>query len=266
VIDVNAYVPREVKQAAEILQGSIRHYTFISTISVYSPKAGSVGEDDPLQAITDPTTEAITNETYGGLKVLCEQEAQTAYPGRVQIIRPHLVVGPHDPTDRFTYWPRRFARGGEVLLPGNPEVTLQYVDARDQAAFVVDGVEAARTGTFNSCASPVSFGELVKAARAAGLDFSEVWADEPFLLDQKVQPWADLPAWVPSQDPNRGMINTANARALQAGMKIRPLAQTFSETLEWDRSRGGELSAGLKPEREAEVIRAWNDLNSQIRT
>jgi 2'-hydroxyisoflavone reductase len=257
VIDVNAYIPREVKQAAEILKGATRHYTFISTISVYSPKAGSVGEDDPLLALTDPTTEEVSNETYGGLKVLCEQEAETAFPGLTQIIRPHLVVGPHDPTDRFTYWPRRFARGGEVVLPGNPDVTLQYVDARDQACFVMDGVEQGRSGTFNSCARPVAWGELVEAARAAGLNFTPVWVDERFLMEQKVQPWADLPAWVPSFDENRGLLNTNNSKALQAGMKIRPLADTFKDVLEWDRTREGGLSTGLSAEREVAVLEAW---------
>ena len=257
VIDVNAYIPREVKQAAEILKGATKHYTFISTVSVYSPKAGSVSEEDALQVLPDPTVEEVTNEAYGGLKVLCELEAEKAYPGITQIIRPHLVVGPYDPTDRFTYWPRRFARGGEVLLPGGPDVTLQYVDARDQAAFVIDGVEQGRMGSFNSCAAPVTWGALVEAARAAGLSFTPIWADEAFLLEQKVQPWADLPAWIPSQDTNRGMLNTNNAKALQAGMKIRSLAETFKDVLDWDRTRDTALSTGLSAEREAEVLDAW---------
>jgi 2'-hydroxyisoflavone reductase len=257
VIDVNAYVPREVREAAAALQ--TRHYTFISTVSVYQGSAEpGIHEDSPLVTLEDPSTEAITGETYGGLKVLCEQEAQRLYPNCL-IIRPHIVVGPHDPTDRFTYWPRRFAQQDQVLVPGKPEFTVQYIDARDQANFIVESVEQSLTGTFNSAAPSTTWGELVAACGGEG---KAVWADEAWLLEQKVSPWADLPLWIPMGSEGRGLLGTDSSRALKAGLKIRPLEQTVQELLAWDRTRAGDLKAGLSAEREQDLLRAYASKNS----
>lgn len=252
VIDVNAYVPRVVRQAAPAIQ--TRHYTFISTISVYqaSPEPG-LHEDSPLQALENPDTEAITGETYGGLKVLCEQAAQELYPACL-VVRPHIVVGPHDPTDRFTYWPRRFAQQDRVLVPGRPESAVQYIDARDQADFIVGAVEGSLTGVFNSAAPTTTWGDLVAAC--GGQD-KAVWAEEGWLLEQSVTPWADLPLWIPTGSEGHGLLGVDSSRALAAGLKVRPLEQTVRELLAWDSARSAALKTGLSAEREQELLRAY---------
>jgi 2'-hydroxyisoflavone reductase len=255
VVDVNAYRPREVREAMGVLKGRVGRYAFISTVSVYQESSLPVDETSPLQALADPTVEEVTGETYGGLKVLCELEVERAFGNQSFIVRPHLVVGPHDPTDRFTYWPRRFAGGGRVLVPGKPEHTLQFVDARDLGQFVVLGLEKGLSGPYNGAATPVSWGSLVEACQQAVPQPAEaVWADEQWLLKQGVTPWADLPAWIPSFAPGRGIAQTQNARAQAAGFTMRPLLQTVQDVLAWDTTRTEPLKAGLSRERELELI------------
>lgn len=255
VVDVNAYIPREVREAIEVLKGRVGHYAFISTVSVYQESNQPLHETSPLLKLSDPTIEEVTGETYGGLKVLCEREVERAFGEKSLIVRPHLVVGPHDPTDRFTYWPRHFARGGKVLVPGKPDYTLQFVDARDLGAFVVHGLETSLGGAYNGASTPVNWGSLVEACRQAAQNPAEpVWADEQWLLDQKVAPWADLPAWIPSFAPGRGIGQTQNAKAKAAGFTMRPLLQTVQDILAWDMARTEPLKAGMSRERELELL------------
>ncbi len=256
VVDVNGYIPREVQEAIKVLKGRVGCYAFISTVSVYKESSQPLDETSPLQELSDPTTEEVTGETYGGLKVLCEREVERAFSEKSLIVRPHLVVGPHDPTDRFTYWPRRFAGGGKVLVPGKPDYCLQFVDARDLGSFVVRALENGLSGTYNGASTPVSWGHLVEACMQATARSAEVvWADEQWLLDNQVTPWVDLPAWIPSFAPVRGLTQTQNARAQAAGFTMRPLLQTVQDILDWDMARTEPLKAGMSRERELELIK-----------
>lgn len=256
VMDVNAYFPKEVREAIASLKRKVERYGFISTVSVYKETRDPIDENSPVIELADTEVQELSGENYGGLKIACERTVEEAFGSNAFIVRPHLVVGPHDPTDRFTYWPRRFHIQPKVLVPSKPEQTLQFVDARDLAAFVVHGLEASLSGAFNGASTPVSWGSLVQACQQASPNPSEaVWADEQWLLDQQVAPWSDLPAWIPSFWDGSGLDKTSNAKAQAAGFKMRPLAETVRDILEWDIGRDlPELNGGLKPEREAELI------------
>ncbi len=272
VIDTSGYVPRVVRLAAETLADRVDHYTFISSLSVYADTSRpGVDEAAPVGRIDDPTTEEITGESYGPLKALCEQVAEAALPGRSLVIRPGLIVGPYDPTDRFTYWPRRVAQGGEVLAPGHPGYKTQIIDARDLAAWTLDMVEARRVGVYNATgpATPLTLGEALDTSRTvSGSDATVTWVDESFLLEQGVQPWTELPLWMPESDPAMAGFNRFSIdRALAAGLTFRPLADTVAATLAWDATRDATAPsrAGLTRERETELLSAWHARRDQGR-
>lgn len=256
VIDFCGYLPRLVGDSAALLAGSVDRYIFISSVSVYAGPGTAAGlaEDAPVGRIDNPTTETITAESYGPLKALCEEAVDRALPGRAVILRPGLIVGPQDPTDRFTYWPVRAARGGEVLCPGYPDWETQIIDARDLADWTVALVEAGASGVYNAAGPevPLRFGELLTHCRdAAGSDARWRWLDERWLLDKGVQPWSDLPLWLAGED-----ILVRNERARAAGLKFRPVADTVRDTLAWATARpeGLSLKTGLSPEREADLL------------
>jgi 2'-hydroxyisoflavone reductase len=271
VIDTAAYVPSVVERAARLLAPSVGHYTVVSSRSVYTDYARST-EDGPVASLDDEALRAaeairpegrsqavLYGESYGGLKVLCERAAEAAMPGRVLVLRPGLIVGPLDPTDRFTYWVRRVAEGGDVLAPGRPDRTVRAIDARDLAAFCVRQIEAQGTGVFNTAgADGVTMQGLLDACGRAGGSGSTRgprlhWASEAFLMAEGVEPWSELPLWVP-EDKN-AFLETGNARAEAAGITFRPLDETVRDTLAWDRTRGdGALRAGITREREAELL------------
>jgi 2'-hydroxyisoflavone reductase len=262
VVDVAGYVPRIVRQSAELLANAVERYVFISTISVYAefPRPG-LDETAPVGRLEDESTEAAGGASYGPLKALCERAVEAALPGRALVIRPGLIVGPHDPTDRFTYWPVRVARGGEVLAPEGPHVPVQVIDARDLAAWTVRMVEARATGTFNATgpAAPLTLDEALETCRqATRSDATFTWAPEEFLVAQGVSPWMGLPLWLPAagQDMSRVSI----ARALAAGLTFRPLAETVRATLDWYAMRpAGPMRAGLAEEKERSVLAAWRE-------
>jgi 2'-hydroxyisoflavone reductase len=261
VIDPSGYVPRVVAQSARLLADAVAHYTFISTISVYANSAiPRQDENAELAVLDDPTSEDIPRY-YGALKALCEQAVQGAMPGRALQVRPGLIVGPFDPSDRFTYWPIRYDRGGEVLAPGSPDKPVQVIDGRDLAEWVIRMVEGRQTGTFNATGPnrPYRMGEVLEACAAGtGTSAQTTWVDEAFLLEQKVQPWMGLPLWIPGDDH---LMNVDASKAEAAGLRLRPLAETVAATLAWHRSRPEDtvLRAGLTPEREAEILAAWRD-------
>ncbi|HZH97350.1 MAG TPA: NAD-dependent epimerase/dehydratase family protein [Fimbriimonadaceae bacterium] len=260
VIDTSGYVPRVVQASAQKLHDCADHYCFISTISVYSD-VGATGptEDSKVGALQDETVEEITGETYGPLKVLCEEEVRAAFPDDALIIRPGLIVGPYDHTDRFTYWPLRFHRGGRILAPDRKEQPVQFIDARDLAEWTVSMVEGEVTGTYNAVgpSSPMSFGEFIACcSTTVGNPQAEVvWTPTPVLQAQGVSPWTDLPLVLPYDGSEDGMALVVNEHAVENGLTLRPVEDTIRDTLEWALTRGEhEMKAGLLPEREAEVL------------
>ena len=261
VVDCCAYVPRHVRTLAAKLNGNIGRYLLVSTISVY-PDFATPGLDEtaPLATLADPTTETVTGETYGGLKALCEAALLDALPARALIARPGLIVGPHDPTGRFTWWVKRIADGGDVIAPGDPAAPVQFIDVRDLAAWLLRQAEADSTGTFNLTGpvAPLTVGEwLATAKRTLNPATRLVWMDEAFLLAQGVAPWADLPVWLPKSDA--GLHAVSIARALATGLATRPLADTLADTLAWARAANDpdRPGTGLTREREAALFAAW---------
>jgi len=263
VVDTCGYVPRVVALSAGALAERCGHYTFVSSESVYG-SVGDAGVDEsaPVARLADPATEVIDDETYGGLKALCEEAAEAAMPGRVLNVRPGLIVGPWDPTDRFTYWPRRIAAGGDVLLPGGPERPVQFVDGRDLAAWILAAARRGLTGTFNACgpAEPTGMGTLFDACAAvSGSGARPVWADEQALIDAGVEPWTELPLWVgEGADPaDAGFMQISSALAISEGLAFRPVEDVVRDTISWDREHPEFRSgATLSRERESELLAA----------
>jgi len=261
-IDTSGYLPRVVHASAERLHGAVAHYTFISTISVYADDVTPhQDESAPLVTLDDESTEEINGDTYGGLKVLCEQVVQTVYPTQALIVRPGLIVGPHDPTDRFSYWPVRIQRGGTVLAPAAPDQPVQVIDARDLAIWILKGVEEQMTGIFNATGLSVPFGHVLEVCQQAANSVAHIeWVDPAFLLDQGVQPWSELPLWLGAD--GTGIMQTDINRAVEAGLTFRPLVETVADTLGWaaTRSPDREWRAGLTPERESALLAAWKEV------
>ena len=262
VIDTCGYVPRLVKDSAALLADAVAHYTFISSISVYSDfSVIGLREESPLGTMADETVETIDGETYGPLKVLCEKAVDEGMNGRSLHIRAGLIVGPHDPTGRFSYWPYRIAQGGETLAPGNPEGLVQFIDVRDLAAWIMLASEQKLTGPYNVTgpAAPLSMKALLDTCKETnGGDAAFTWVDEDFLLAQGVAPWTELPLWVPGdEDAGFGAVDCRKAQA--AGLAYRPLADTVRDTLAWLNSRpaGYAWKNGLPAEKEAKVLQAW---------
>ena len=269
-IDTCGYVPRVVRTSSELLADAVEHYTFVSSISVYADfKKIGINEHDPVGTLEDESIEEVTGESYGPLKALCEQAAERAMPGRVLNVRPGLIVGPHDPTDRFTYWPRRVARGGEVLAPNRPEHGTQIIDVRDLAEWMIAMVEQRQIGIYNATGPEyrLTIGQVLDESKSvSGSDANIVWVNERFLLDAGVQPWSELPIWVPAEDPdNAGFDSVDCAKAIGAGLRFRPLAETIRDTLAWDATLPAdrELRAGIRREREAELLASWRASQSQ---
>src|ERR1700704_1020792 len=273
VIDNPTSAPVWVRDAAQILKGNVDRYVFISTISVYADtsKPGT-DESAPLAKYTGPDAMMESRDTiiaskfalYGPLKAHSEQEAEKWFPKKTLVIRPGLIVGPRDETDRFTYWPVRIDRGGEVLAPGDPGDPVQFIDARDLAEWTIRMVEQRETGIYNATgpAKKLGIGEMLNGIKTANKSNANLtWVNADFLEQQKVAPWSDMPVWIPPRGEEAGGNQVSNQRALGKGLTFRPLAETARDTLAWFKTlpqdRQSHLKAGLTAERETEVLAAW---------
>jgi 2'-hydroxyisoflavone reductase len=267
VIDNSGYYPRQVRASAELLAPNVKHYVFISTVSVYAEHTiPNADETAPVAKTEHETREDLRGhmEDYGPLKALCEQAVEAALPGRTTIVRPGYIVGPGDPTDRFTYWPVRVDRGGEVLVPGTPDDPIQIIDARDLGDWVIHLVENNTTGVFNAVGprDRLPMREMLAACQAATTnDAWFTWVETSFLDANPPAP--EFPIWVPPEGEYAGFASRSNARAVAAGLKFRPVADTAKATLDWFKSlpadRQAKLSQGPKPEDEQAILAAWHE-------
>ena len=278
VVDTSGHLPRTVKAAAEILSDEVERYVFISSQNAYKDvSVPGIAETYPLATLTeeqidranaiDTSGEPSYRELYGGLKALCEQAAEAVMPNRVLTIRPGLIVGPDDYTDRFTYWPVRVSRGGEVLAPGRPERFIQLIDVRDLAEWLVRMIERNSTGVYNAHGVPntLTMERLLdecKSMTASDAEFT--WLSEEFLLQEKVAAWSELPLWLPEEAaPHlKGFMFISPEKAIAAGLNFRPLRDTINDTLTWFRKNRANdtLKAGLDRDKETALLYKWHEL------
>lgn len=286
VIDTSAYFPRIAKASAELLADNVDQYVFISSVSVYGdPSKNGILETDAVGTIEDETIEQITGQTYGPLKALCEQAVEAALPNRTINIRPGLIVGPEDSSDRFTYWPVRVDQKSEVLSPGNPDDPVQIIDVRDLADFSVKTIDDNSKGIFNACGpeGTMTMAQMLHGCWAAsGGNTTFTWVDAEFLEKMSISAWGNMPVWIPPGGEMSGICTTSNAKAVKAGLIFRPLAVTVRDTLDWfygqeapgpDRlkpetefsgpdtpreERAGKRRSGISAKKEREVLDAWH--------
>lgn len=266
-VDTSGYVPAHVAATASLLAGSCGYYQFISSISVYPGFGQSnerIDEATPTGTVGDAQVAGVDSiraamPFYGPLKARCEAAAEQAMPGRVANIRPGLIVGPGDGSDRFTWWPVRCDRGGDVLAPGDPDGRVQFLDVRDLAAWMLHGIENRIVGVFNATgfAGPVSMAEVLAACKCATANpCNLVWVSEEFLAANKVQPWMQLPLWIPRE----GRAHADCTKAIANGLRFRPIGDTVRDTLQWAKTERGDkpfARTGLAPEREKELLDAF---------
>lgn len=261
VVDTCGFVPGVVATSAGALRERAGRYVFISSISVYDVSKAPVNESSPtLELPAGASRDVMTPETYGSLKLLCEREAVAAFgPERTLIVRPGLIVGPNDPSDRFTYWPLRFARGGDVLVPDALDTPVQYIDVRDLAEFVVDALEREHAGVVNTVGppEPTTLGALLGACAAASdSEANVVPVDLTFLRRWNASPWSDLPVWSEDGFEYDGITRTDPSHGVALGMRYRPVEKTIADTLRWAQHERGDapFKAGLTPAREAALF------------
>jgi 2'-hydroxyisoflavone reductase len=260
-IDDAGYVPRVVKQSVDLLADAVGQYLFVSTISVYVDESPVLDESRPRKTL--PPAAAGSEEVrtyYGELKTACEDTVTAAYGPRAIVVRPGLIVGPRDPTDRFTYWPVRVDKGGDVLAPGDGSDPVNYVDVRDLGEFMVGLVEQGQGGTFHAAGpGTLTMRGLLEACQKATTTRSNlVWVPYAFLEQHKVEAWSDMPSWVPEKEAG-GLTRLTTAAAVARGLRFRPTADTVRDTLAWWKAQqpARPLRAGLSAEREAEVLAAF---------
>lgn len=265
VVDTWARTPSIVRTAAATLSSRAGLFVFVSSMSVYGPgtKLG-FDESDPVLPAAAPD-EPFTPERYGALKVACEREAETAMPNRTLIVRPGLIVGPYDPSDRFTYWVARAARGGDMLAPGDPNRAVQIIHGRDLGEWILTMAERGASGIYNASGPSVAFGDVLAACRdAAGSDAGPVWVGEAFLARHGVEEWSEMPLWIARDSEYRHLFFPDLSKAREAGLTARSVADIARDVLAWHRTRGDVvLAAGPAPEREAALLADWRDEGGQ---
>lgn len=273
-IDNPTTLPRWVRDAGQVLHGNVGQYIFISTVSVYAQNDKAEDESAPVAAYTGQDAMAETQESvrasggalYGPLKVLSEQEAEKHFPGATTIIRPGLIAGPGDETDRFTYWPVRLARGGDVLAPGDGRDPVQFIDVRDLSEWTIRVAEARVIGTFNATgpAKPLNMRDMLRTIVLAIRSKAQLtWASADFLESEQVSPWRDMPVWVPGSGDTAGFARRNIDKAIAAGLVYRKLTSTAVDTLAWFNQQPAErqamLKAGVSAERETKLLGLWKD-------
>ncbi len=277
-IDTCGYLPNSVKLSAEFLRDSIGQYVFVSSISAYANfSEANFDETAPLAELTeeqkkqldaiDPQGEltgVVLGEMYGALKVLCEREAEKAMPQRVLNVRPGLIVGEFDPTDRFSYWVMRVAKGGEILAPGNPHRFVQMIDAQDLAEWIIKMTKANKHGTFNATGKPfdLTFERMLEEIKSVSQSDAEfIWATEEFLKQENVAVWSEMPLYLHESDEDlQGFLSANIDKALAKGLKFRSLRETIRDVLNWRKTKTGELKAGISDEREKELLKKWREI------
>ena len=268
VIDTSGYIPRLVTDSAKLLAGNIGQYIFISSISVFADfSVRGLDESSPVGVLEDETVEEITGLTYGPLKALCEQAAEKVMRGRTTNIRPGLIVGPMDRSDRFTYWPVRIAEGGEVLTPESPDVVTQIIDVNDLAMFIVRCAERNITGTFNATSptGELTMGEIFETCKkVSGSDATFTYVSHEFMVEKELHEWSDIPVYVPLDGADAGHPFINVNKALRKGLTFRPISETIRDTLDWwatvpQERRDRPMRSGLTAEREREALEAWHD-------
>lgn len=272
VVDTCGHLPRAVRAAADALSDSVNRYVFISSQNAYADvSVPDIEEDYPRGTLTEEQlTQANAIDTkgqpsygglYGGLKALCERAVEEVMPGRVLVLRPGLIVGPYDYSDRFTYWVVRIAAGGEVLAPGRPERFIQFIDVRDLADWAIRMIERNAAGAYNTHGRPNSLtmqGLLEECMRVSDSDAQFVWAGEEFLLEQQVAAWSEMPLWLPeAAAPHlKGFMFISPRKAIAEGLTFRPVGDTIRDTLVWYRTcqANEPLKAGLNSDKERALI------------
>ena len=266
VIDDTGYIPKYVKMSAELLAPNVGYCLYISSISAYASFAKPNDINSPTGKLSDPNVEEITGGTYGPMKALCEQYTAETFKGRLSIVRPGYIVGPLDTTDRFTYWPVRASKGGEMLAPGTPKDPVQVIDVRDLSTWMMSLVEARTNGVFNAVSPPGAFtmGDLVTASLQASpkAGTKVTWVPEDFLAAHWKEDDLDLPPWAPMKGEMAGASLTSIKESVKTGLRSRPLPQTVKDTLAWFQTlpadRQASLKAGLPAERETDTLKLWH--------
>lgn len=265
VVDTSAYTKKVVELSGKLLAPSVDHYVMVSTVSVYADtsKVG-IDENSATMPIDDEYNEDI-RANYGALKAVCERTIEKLMPGRVINIRPGLIVGPGDPTGRYTYWPLRLARGGEVLAPGDGTDPVQYIDVRDLGRWIVQTIEERTVGVFNALGpvKPLTMAQLVESCRqAAGTTPKITWVPTEWLGANQVAPWSDLPVWIPAIEDMKGFHQVNVQRAVAKGLTFSDPVDTARATLNWWRNLPADqqtsVQSGLKAARESELLSAWH--------
>ena len=266
VIDDTGQIPKYVKMSAEVLAPNVGYCLFISSISAYASFAKPNDENSPVGHLEDPNIDKTTNDTYGPMKALCERYTMQAFKDRASVVRPGYIVGPLDGSDRFTYWPVRASRGGEMMAPGTAHDPIQVIDVRDLAAWMMKLAAQRTTGHFNAVSPPRAFtmGDVLAASIGGSPAASTrvTWVPEDFLATQWKVEDLDFPPWSPLSGETAGASLTSTARAQKAGLKIRSLQDTANDTLAWFHTlppeRQAKLRAGIDPQKEADVLKAWH--------
>lgn len=273
VMDTCGFAPHQINKIGAVLENSIEHYTFISSISVYKDWIPlNIAEDYHLQSMQSDRLKDVEEgrispyEHYGALKVLCESEAEKYWPGRVLHIRAGQLVGSFDYTDRLPYWVQRVAEGGNIVVPGRPDRPIQLIDVKDIATWVFDMVKKRKAGTFNVTGPDyeLTMEELLNTCKAVtNSDAEFVWADEQFVLDHQIQPWTEMPLWIPEYFPLEGetepwKMGISVKKALDAGLSFSPLEETILDVYQWEKARqDSKRKTGISREKEQELLDAW---------